>query len=85
MTAAHRPFSRWSEPRVAEICCSDSTSKLRGREPKLSWLASDAAEVAVKLPVICAWPLGMTAFMEGAVMTVPSRTTAKWLRSGLPL
>ena len=69
---------------VAEICCSDSTSKFRGSEPNCSWLASAVADWEVKLPLIWASPLEMIASIDGAVMTVPSRTTAKALRSGRP-
>ena len=32
----------------------------------------------MKFPVICAWPFVITAFVEGAVITRPSRVIANW-------
>src|SRR5659263_730218 len=63
-------------PRVAEICSSLCTSKSRGREPKLSWLASVAADSLVNVPEIMASPLAIGLLTEGAETTRPSRTIA---------
>ena len=69
-------------PSVAEICCSDCTVKVSGREPKDNWLASVLAWAWVKLPEIWTRPsvIGVvTSELKPEAMSVrPSSTMANW-------
>jgi len=82
MSPAIRPLRSCSVPRVAEICCSDWTVKLSGRDPKDSWLASVLACAWVKPPVIWTRPSVMDVVTSGlnpeAIMVSPSSTMANW-------
>ena len=51
-----------------------------GSAPNFSCCASARADSMVKLPVIDAWPLAMTALVDGAEITCLSKTMANRLR-----
>src|SRR5919202_6968935 len=82
MIPASSPRWRLSVPSVAEICWLVSTRNDTGNAPYFSWLAREVADACVKLPVICACPVGMAACVEGAEITRLSRTIAKRFRVG---
>ena len=80
MRPVSRPTFNCSEPRVAEICCSDWMLKLIGSAPYLSWSARALAWSSVKLPVICDLPSEITAWDVGEDSTLPSSIIANRLR-----
>ena len=81
ISPAMMPIRNWLLPRVAEICCSESIEKDTGSAPYFNCSDRNLASSSVKLPVICARPSVITAFMVGAETTEPSSTIANRLRA----
>src|SRR3954447_18948976 len=76
MPPAIRPAASWSEASVGPSVVTTGTLNFSGSAPYFRLLARFCASVWVKLPLISAWPLGMTPFTVGAEITLPSSTIA---------
>src|SRR5690349_1350283 len=76
MAPAMRPAESWSAARVGPSSVTTGTVNRSGSAPYLRLFARVCADFWEKLPLISAWPFGITPLTVGAEMTLPSRTIA---------
>ncbi len=76
MAPAMRPAESWSAASVGPSSVTTGTVNFSGSAPYFRLLARVCASVCEKLPLISAWPFGITPLTVGAEITLPSSTIA---------